>query len=54
MAGPNKFNVEGIKVDADGKVVYEDWKLNEIIYNRKDFLFFKSNFRAWVFILKLL
>lgn len=41
MAGPNKFNVEGIKVDADGKVVYEDWKLNEIIYNRKDFLFFK-------------
>ena len=28
--------MEGLKIDADGNVVYEDWKLNEIIFKGKD------------------
>jgi len=47
--------VEGLKIDADGNVVYEDWKLNEIIFKGKDvFNLMSDYYRAWFLFRKLL
>jgi hypothetical protein len=29
--------LDGLKIEPDGKIVYEEWKLDEIIFKCKDF-----------------